>query len=103
MSPKISVPLVVANATRCLCPTKCPVQTASACVKGKVSKINDALKASPLKREDIPGVYCSSGKATCKDINTNQACQCGSCAVFAEFRLAGGKPVGYYCRDGSAK
>jgi len=102
MSPKISVPFVAANVTRCLCP-KCPVQKASVCVTGKMSKIGDALKVNPLKRADIPGVYCASGTATCEDINTNQSCQCGSCAVFAEFKLAGGKPVGYYCRDGSAR
>lgn len=98
----MKVPFVVANATRCNCP-KCPVQGASACVKGKMAKINDALKSNPLQRADIPGVYCASGTATCQDINTNQNCMCGSCPVFAEFKLAGGKPVGYYCRDGSSK
>lgn len=96
------VPFIAANVGKCMCP-KCPLQTKSQCVSGKLSTIKDALKANPLKREDIAGVYCSSGIATCRDINTSKSCICGSCAVFSEYKLAGFKPVGYYCRDGNAK
>lgn len=96
------VPFVTANATRCMCP-RCPVQAKSACVSGKVAGIKDALKRNPLKREDIPGVYCSTGTATCQDINTKQSCVCGACPVFAQYKLASGQPVGYYCRDGAAR
>ncbi len=95
------VPFVTGSVSRCMCP-KCPVQGKSECVKGKLATISSALKADPLKREDIPGVYCSTGTATCRDLDPKQTCMCGSCPVFAEYKLAGFKPVGYYCRDGSA-
>jgi Protein of unknown function (DUF2769) len=90
------------NVGKCLCP-KCPVQSKSKCVSGKLGTIADALAKNPLNREDIPGLYCSTGNATCQDIDPTQACLCGGCAVFAENNLATGKPVGYYCRDGFAK
>ena len=96
------VPFVGTNVAKCVCP-KCPVQAKSQCVSGKLATIKDALSKSPLKREDIPGLYCSTGKATCQDLNPSQSCICASCPVFAEFKLSSGKPVGYYCRDGSAR
>ncbi|HUJ68906.1 MAG TPA: DUF2769 domain-containing protein [Syntrophorhabdales bacterium] len=90
------------NVGKCQCP-KCPVQTKSQCVSGKLGAISQALAKSPLLREDIPGVYCSTGTATCRDLDPTQSCICGTCAIFKEAGLAGGKPVGYYCRDGYAK
>ncbi len=90
------------NVGKCLCP-KCPVQTKSQCVSGKLGTISQALSKNPLVREDIPGVYCSTGKATCQDLNPKQPCICGDCSVFKEHSLAAGKPVGYYCRDGYSK
>jgi hypothetical protein len=27
---------------------------------------------------------------------------CGTCSIFTQYKLASGKPVGYYCRDGAA-
>ena len=98
----VKVPFVKASVSKCMCP-KCPVQSKSQCVSGKLSTIKDALKANPLKREDIPGVYCSTGTATCRDLDPKQSCICGGCAVFSQYKLAGFKPVGYYCRDGNAK
>ncbi len=98
----IKVPFTGAEVGLCMCP-KCPVQAASACAKGKVSAIESALKKSPLMREDIPGVYCSTGKATCQDLDPKKACMCGTCSVFMKYSLANGTPVGYYCRDGSAR
>ncbi len=96
------VPFIAANVGKCMCP-KCPVQAKSQCVSGKLATIKDALGKSPLKREDIPGVYCATGTATCQDLNPSQPCICGKCTVFTEYKLASGKPVGYFCRDGSAK
>ena len=90
------------NVGKCLCP-KCPVQSKSKCVSEKLGTISHALSKSPLLREDIPGVYCSTGKATCQDLDTTQSCMCGSCSVFKENNLAAGKPAGYYCRDGYSK
>ncbi len=85
-----------------MCP-KCPVQAKSQCVASKLARITEALKMKPLKREDIPGVYCSSGAATCADLDPKQSCLCGSCAVFSQYDLASHMPVGKYCRDGSAR
>ena len=86
----------------CMCP-QCPVQASSVCVKGKVPDIQNALKKRPLQRAEIPGVYCSTGTATCQDLDTSKNCICGTCAVFSKYDLDSGTPVGYYCRDGSAK
>jgi hypothetical protein len=90
------------NVGSCMCP-KCPVQGASACVKGKVSGIKDALKRNPLRREDIPGLYCSTGNATCGDLDPSKSCMCGNCPIFSKYKLASGTPVGYYCRDGGSR
>lgn len=46
----------------CMCP-KCPGEAASSCVKGIVSGIQGTLKKSPLQREDMPGLYYSTGIA----------------------------------------
>lgn len=100
ISAKVS--FTASNVGKCMCP-KCPVQAKSQCVGGKLTSIKDALARTPLIREDIPGVYCSTGTATCKDLDPTQSCICGGCAVFSQFNLATGLPVGYFCRDGFAK
>jgi hypothetical protein len=96
------VPFSAVNVGKCLCP-KCPVQSKSQCVSGKLTTIGQALSKSPLLREEIPGQYCSTGTATCKDLDPTQSCICGNCGVFSEYNLAKGTPVGYYCRDGYSK
>jgi hypothetical protein len=96
------VPFVLGVVGKCLCPG-CPVQAKSQCVSGLKNSLSQALSQQPLKREQIPGAYCASGKATCGDLDPKQKCLCGDCAVFAEYKLANGQPVGYYCRDGAAR
>ncbi|MBI4295515.1 MAG: DUF2769 domain-containing protein [Chloroflexi bacterium] len=96
------VPFNKKTVSKCMCPD-CPVQTESSCVSSKMSKIKDALARDPLKQEDIPGVYCATGLAACKDIDLSKDCICGSCAVFSDYNLGIGQPQGYYCRDGAAK
>ncbi len=96
------VPFSTANVGKCMCP-KCPVQAKSQCVSGKLATIKDALAKKPLNRADIPGVYCSTGTATCKDLDPKQSCMCGGCAVFGQYNLGAGLPAGYFCRDGFAK
>lgn len=100
ISSKVS--FTASNVGKCMCP-KCPVQAKSQCVSDKLTSIKDALAKTPLIREDIPGVYCSTGAATCKDLDPKQSCICGGCAIFSQFSLAEGLPVGYFCRDGFAK
>jgi hypothetical protein len=94
--------LNAANVMKCVC-TKCPVQSDSGCVKGKMGGMKEVMTKNPLQREDIPGMYCSTGTATCKDLDTKQMCMCMSCPIWSEYKLASGKPMGYFCRDGAAK
>jgi len=96
------VSFVVGTVSKCMCP-KCPVQAKSQCVTKLVGGLGEALKRNPLKHEEIPGAYCGAGKATCTDLDPKQNCICGGCPIFAQYKLASGKPVGYYCRDGASK
>ena len=96
------VPFSATNVGKCMCP-KCPVQSKSQCVSGKLVTINQALSKSPLTREDIPGQYCSTGGATCTDLDSKQSCICPTCSVFSQYGLVSNEPTGYYCRDGFAR
>lgn len=97
------IPFDQETVSKCLCPG-CPVQTGSGCVADLKRNLKGALARSPLKREEIPGVYCSTGKATCTDLDPSKQCQCGGCSVFHEYNLASRMlTVGYYCRDGAAQ
>jgi len=98
----VKVPFALDNVGKCLCPG-CPVQAQSKCVSGLKTTLAAALKDKPLKREKVPGVYCSTGKATCSDLDPKKSCLCGGCSVFAQFALAKGQPAGYFCRDGAPK
>jgi hypothetical protein len=92
------VPLVLQNVGKCLCPG-CPVQATSACVVDLKKGLTAALARKPLRREDLPALYCGTGKATCADIDTSRGCLCGGCPVHAEYRLKGGK----FCKAGAAQ
>ena len=94
------------NVSKCLCPV-CPVQGTSECVNGKLQKMQEMMAedidiATVIGPEDVPGLYCASGEASCTDLYYHEECQCPKCNVFKENELAKGKPVGYYCRDGKA-
>ncbi len=98
------VPFTVENITKCKCPG-CPVQAGSQCVSEKLGKLNDVMKAAKGKTPmaaDVPGVYCSTGAASCRDLDPSKACICGSCAVWQQYNLASGKPAGYFCKNGMA-
>ena len=98
----VSIPFVSVNVGKCLCP-RCPVQLASACAGQKASSLKEALNKHPLNREDIPGVYCATGAATCTDIKVEQDCMCGKCVIFPEYKLFNYEPNGHYCKNGNAK
>ena len=68
----------------------------------KKAGIQTVLKTDPLDGEGIPGLYCSTGVATCKDLDFSQVCICGGCPVFGKYDLGGSQPMSYYCRDGAA-
>jgi hypothetical protein len=98
------VPFSRENVKNCIC-TECPVQTASPCVKEQQAKAQKALGGGGAlpKPEEVPGLYCATGAAACKDINTRQMCICGDCPIWKEYMLVSGKPLGYFCRDGKAR
>ncbi len=88
------------NLERCICKS-CPVQMDSVCANDRKLKMMDMLqnmKETDLMPEPahIAGIYCSIGKSTCPDIDTDQKCQCGKCPVFKENQLT----TGYYCKLG---
>ncbi len=99
---KIIVPFTRQNAKKCRC-CECPVQGDSLCVKQNSDRLGDVLVTKYFTSEIMPGLYCSSGIATCDDIDTNRDCICGTCTVFKNYGLKINKPYGYYCRDGAAK
>lgn len=96
------VPLSLDNVTKCMCP-QCPVQSGSRCSSNKMMNIKAALAKNPLQKEDIPGVYCSTGVPACTDLNPKKACICGSCDVFKNYKLNNSLPNEYYCRDGMSR
>ncbi|HEX2967339.1 MAG TPA: hypothetical protein VHO84_16255 [Syntrophorhabdaceae bacterium] len=96
-----TVPFGIAYIEKCRCPT-CPVQAKSRCVADKLANFVESTTKKSLIREDIPGVYCSTGTAACTDLDTKQPCQCPTCAVFLQFDLRSATPVNHFCRDGRA-
>lgn len=99
------VPYTVHNIKRCMCP-KCPVQANSKCAMDKlenlVKELETVREGEVPEPQDVPGVYCSTGKATCQDLNPNQQCICYTCAVWNEYNLGEGTPSMYFCQNGKA-
>lgn len=99
------VPYTVENIKKCMCP-KCPVQADSKCVKDKLNSLTKELESAREggvpEPQNVPGVYCSTGKATCQDLNPEEQCICYSCAVWKEYDLQNVKPVMYFCQRGKA-
>jgi len=95
------VPFTMENVKKCIC-TKCPVQANSKCAKDKIMAMGKAMNM-PMQAADVPGMYCSTGKAACTDLDMSKMCMCMACPLWAQYSLATSKPMGYYCRDGMAK
>lgn len=99
------VPYVISNIERCMCP-QCPVQADSACAQEKYSslknEINSSVKGEVPESEKFPGMYCSTGSATCVDLNPNKQCMCKTCVVWKEYILENSKPMMYFCNIGRA-
>jgi hypothetical protein len=89
------------NFKKCVCP-QCPVQAESDCAQTKMKMLQESMKGMSPEPADIPGLYCASGTATCKDLNPNKTCNCPNCDVFKENNLAHGEPGGYFCQNGKA-
>ncbi len=94
------VPFTMENIKKCIC-TKCPVQANSKCAKDKMMAMGK-MDGSPMPAA-VPGMYCSTGKATCTDLDWSKMCMCMACPMWETYSLGKGMPMGYYCRDGMAK
>jgi hypothetical protein len=108
---------------KCMC-GMCPVQVQSACtqpklkmmmdMRGKMGMQSSGMPAGSMsmmpgqlgqmkpKTEDLPGPYCSIGKAACNDLDKSKACICNQCQVYKDFSLMAGKPVEHYCFNDKA-
>ena len=92
------------NMKKCIC-DYCPVQTKSECAKASSDKAEKAVngdEATLSRPEEIPCLYCSSGRSACGDLDYKEMCICGQCPVWMEQNLVGSNFTGYYCRDGRA-
>jgi hypothetical protein len=97
------VPCTVSNIKRCRC-TLCPVQVDSECAQEKYSRLNNEIENSggveALAPQKVPGIYFSTGTATCEDLSFNRQCICNTCSVWEEYNLINAKIIQYYCNKG---
>ncbi|MDD3985324.1 MAG: DUF2769 domain-containing protein [Methanobacterium sp.] len=100
----VNIEFSMENIKKCLC-MKCPVQIKSQCVKDK-QKIMLLIKNQDLDSPMMMGpdrvhvLYCSTGKATCNDIDTNQICKCNQCTIWNQKSLKNNIPNRYFCKNG---
>ena len=101
----IEVQYNISNIERCMCP-QCPVQADSTCARGKIENLKDEMKNlekdEVLEPYKVPGVYCSSGSATCTDLDPNRDCICQTCPVWVENCLEHANTIKYFCDNGRA-
>jgi hypothetical protein len=86
------------NVNKCWC-GQCPVQKESSCAKDGFQEASKDLEQHKMPDpKDMPGLYCSTGKATCDDLKPVERCLCSECLVWGEHTL----PANHYCVQGSA-
>lgn len=99
------VPYALENISKCRCPL-CPVQADSRCAQDILESLKEAMENISGEKipnpEEVPGVYCSTGKSVCQDLNPDRRCICYSCDVWKEYDLEGGRPSQYFCQNGKA-
>jgi len=101
----MKVPYTVLNIKRCRC-TLCPVQADNECAQEKYCGLKNELESSrgveALEPQKVPGIYCSLGTASCKDINSKRQCICYTCSVWEGYELEKSTPMMYFCNKGKA-
>lgn len=99
------VPYARSNIEKCMC-SQCPVQADSKCAQEKLQSSGKEMENMPGGEvpdpEDVPGIYCSTGKATCQDLNFDRQCICGTCEVWKEYGLEKINPNNHFCQHGKA-
>ncbi|NLY37274.1 MAG: DUF2769 domain-containing protein [Tissierellia bacterium] len=98
----VKVPFTRSNAKKCIC-WQCTVQADSACVSKNAEKMGEVMSSNFFEPEIVPGLYCSSGVASCKDIETSRPCICYECPIFLDYNLAECQLIEHYCKNGKAK
>lgn len=104
-STTFKVPYTSANIKKCRC-SECPVQADSQCAQDKLKSSKQKMENMPAGEvpppEDVPGIYCSTGKATCQDLDPDKQCICGTCEVWKEYGLKDSDPNNHFCHNGRA-
>ncbi len=99
---EVKVPFTRPNAKNCIC-WRCPVQSDSQCIADKGEKLGDVLTTQFFTADMVPGLYCSSGVATCQDIDASRSCICPECQVWKSYDLVRSTPTDHYCKNGNAR
>jgi hypothetical protein len=95
------------NLDKCLCPG-CPVQKESNCIKDQVIEMEevshdiDIDSGVMIGPDEVPKLYCSTGKSKCNDLYTHEECQCPQCDVWKENDLEVRGAPAYFCVNGRA-
>lgn len=86
------------NVSKCWC-GQCPVQAESACAKKEYEEAKPTIEAGSMPApDDMPGLYCGTGTASCGDLKSKERCLCPECLVWGENKLISN----HYCVQGSA-
>lgn len=72
------IPFIRENVKKCIC-WQCPVQKDSKCIRHNEEIMGEVMATKHFQPEIVPGLYCSSGEASCKDIDPSRSCICGGC------------------------
>ena len=95
------------NIEKCLC-TGCPVQKENSCIKDQIEEMEEISKDIDIDTgvmigpDEVPKLYCSTGKTKCKDLETHEECQCPQCEVWKENDLEVRDAFAYFCVNGRA-
>lgn len=65
---RVELPLSRENAKKCIC-WQCPVQDNSQCIKENSDKMGEVMTSKFFDPKIVPGLYCTSGAASCQDID----------------------------------
>jgi hypothetical protein len=95
----VDIDLTIENLQKCICP-ECPVQSKSQCADEKIENMieKELMQEENISNpQEIPGLYCVTGKSECKDFDSEQSCQCSGCDIWKEYKLGEGEPGEYFC------
>jgi hypothetical protein len=95
------------NIEKCLC-TDCPVHKGNNCIEDQVKLMEEISKDLDIDTgimigpDELPKLYCATGKTKCTDLNTHEECQCPQCEVWKENDLEVRDALAYFCVNGRA-